>query len=362
MINHLEKKAMLLAKKSLCIITADEQELLKIMMADDDRYCDFQNKLTEDTFVRDELSAMSKIDPHKALQEMQERIASSKTRKSLIVTPLLYRVAAIVILIIVGGSFWYHRQYTRVTPPVIAKEVQLAMERSRACDREGAEIVKTSQSYQGFITEVERILYHVDKDFAEELTKAKRITTYHDKEYWVTLDDGTLVHLNYNTRLIYPEKFGDRRDVILEGEAYFMVAKDKSRQFVVHTPHGEVKVYGTEFMVNTREECQGKTDRATTVVLIEGSVGITLSNGKEMMISPGQKLYIENDKQSIKEEDTTPYVAWNNGFFVFKKSTLESLMNVISQWYGVKDVSFSNDDLRTIHFTGNLGSVAIVRG
>ena len=364
MIDHFEKKAELLAKKSLSVLTAEEEAQLDALMKDDPRYEGFQQMLTDGSFVGEELFAMQQIDSRKAWKDMQQRIGISNKRQLPFLSPNFYRFAAAILVLIVGGAFWYYREYTRVTPPVITEEVQLAMEQSKESDKQGAEIITSKSSSQQVISEEERIFYHVDENFSEQLAEAKRITTYHDKEYWVTLDDGTLVHLDYNTRLIYPEEFGDRRDVILEGEAYFMVAKDKSRQFVVHTPQGDIKVYGTEFMVNTREKNSSKDkslnsdnssdSHATSVVLIKGSISFTPTDGKEQMLTSGQKLYIDNDKVLVNETDITPYVAWNTGLFVFKNSTLEDLMNVVLQWYDVKEVSFSNDRLRQMHFTGNL--------
>lgn len=364
MIDHFEKKAELLAKKSLSVLTAEEESLLDALMKDDPRYEGFQQMLTDGSFVGEELFAMQQIDSRKAWKDMQQRIGISHKRQLPFLSPFFYRFAAAILVLIVGSAFWYYREYTRVTPPVITEEVQLAMEQSKESDKQGAEIITSKSPSQQVISEEERILYHVDENFSEQLAEAKRITTYHDKEYWVTLDDGTLVHLNYDTRLIYPEGFGDRRDVILEGEAYFMVAKDKSRQFVVHTPQGDIKVYGTEFMVNTREENSSKDkslnsdnssdSHATSVVLIKGSISFTPTDGKKQMLTPGQKLFIDNDKILVNETDITPYVAWNTGLFVFKNSTLEDLMNVVLQWYDVKEVSFSNDRLRQMHFTGNL--------
>lgn len=364
MIDHFEKKAELLAKKSLSVLTAEEEAQLDALMKDDPRYEGFQQMLTDGSFVGEELFAMQQIDSRKAWKDMQQRIGISNKRQLPFLSPNFYRFAAAILVLIVGGAFWYYREYTRVTPPIITEEVQLAMEQSKESDKQGAEIITSKSSSQQVISEEERIFYHVDENFSEQLAEAKRITTYHDKEYWVTLDDGTLVHLDYNTRLIYPEEFGDRRDVILEGEAYFMVAKDKSRQFVVHTPQGDIKVYGTEFMVNTREKNSSKDkswnsdnssdSHATSVVLIKGSISFTPTDGKEQMLTSGQKLYIDNDKVLVNETDITPYVAWNTGLFVFKNSTLEDLMNVVLQWYDVKEVSFSNDRLRQMHFTGNL--------
>lgn len=90
---------------------------------------------------------------------------------------------------------------------------------------------------------------------AEEITEGSLVTKK-DKEFWMVLDDGTYVHLNYNTTLIYPNHFvGSERKVKLKGEAYFIVANDsKKRPFIVETANGDVHDYGTEFNVNTMKE------------------------------------------------------------------------------------------------------------
>ena len=263
----------------------------------------------------------------------------------------LFRIAAALVLLIVGGTFWY-REHTRVTPPVVSEAVELAMQQSAEKGLQGA-VVVSGNGQKKVVTTQELTRYHVDDDFAEQLAEARRITTYQDKEYWVTLDDGTLVHLNYDSRLIYPEKFGDRRDVILEGEAYFMVAKDKSRQFVVHTPQGDVKVYGTEFNVNTRSKGgDGNDNGGLSVVLVKGSVSFTPARGKEQMLTPGQELSIVNAQLSINEVDTVPYVAWNEGKFFFEEWPLERIMEVMARWYG-REVEFKSDDIKQLKYSGN---------
>jgi len=352
-------------------ISDDEYQLLSETLANDKNTAKHLEQMTEADDLTKRYKEYASVDTEAALQKFIKQYVDNGEAGKAAETPRkprktmrysLLRYAAVVALLIFGGAFWYHREYTRVTPPVITEEVQQAMEQSRESGREGADIVSTVTSRQQIISEEECELYHVDENFAEQLAEAKRITTYHDKEYWVTLDDGTLVHLNYNSRLIYPEKFGDRRDVILEGEAYFMVAKDKSRQFVVHTPQGDVRVYGTEFMVNTAERMEtrlgsptgeSRYHQATSVVLIEGSISFTPESGNELMMSPGQKLVADKDQLLVTTTDTAPYVAWNTGLFVFKNSTLENLMDVISRWYGVENVSYGNEQLRKMHFTGN---------
>ena len=313
----------------------------QIVEADDltKRYADYATVDTK--------AALQKFIEQYVKEDERDVASPSKTR---MLTPHFYRIAAVIALLIVGGAFWYHREYTRVTPPVITERVQLAMEQSRESGKEGADILSSTVTRQPVISVEECDLYHVDEDFVEQLAEARRITTYHNKEYWVTLDDGTLVHLNYNSRLIYPEKFGDRRDVILDGEAYFMVAKDKSRQFVVHTPQGDVKVYGTEFYVKTGSP--SSVGEGSMVVLVQGSLGFTPNGGKEQMLQPGQQLNLVANHLSVSQIDTTSYIAWNEGKFIFNNWTLERILGVLSLWYD-KKISFANDSLKGINLSGN---------
>ena len=350
----------LILKHTLQIISESEQQELDLWRQADARHETVFEYLSEPENLEKEYRFRKEIDAEQSLERIKEKLWNEEKETKEVplhahrFTTYLYRAAAIIVLFIVGGAYWYHREYTRVTPPEISQEVKLAMEQSRERGVQAAEIITSGMPHQQVITDEERALYHVDEDFAEQLEEAKRITTYHNKEYWVTLPDGSLVHLNYNSRLIYPEKFGDRRDVILEGEAYLMVAKDKSRQFVVHTPKGDVKVYGTEFVVNTGTSTEnGNDNKELTVVLVKGSVSFTPTDGREKMLTPGQELSIVNSQLNVSEVDTAPFVAWNEGELVFSDWTLERIMSVIARWYGL-DVEFANKDLGNHKFSGSL--------
>ena len=350
----------LILKHTLQIISESEQQELDLWRQADARHETVFEYLSEPENLEKEYRFRKEIDAEQSLERIKEKLWNEEKEAKEVplhahrFTTYLYRAAAIIVLFIVGGAYWYHREYTRVTPPEISQEVQLAMEQSRERGVQAAEIITSGMPHQQVITDEERALYHVDEDFAEQLEEAKRITTYHNKEYWVTLPDGSLVHLSYNSRLIYPEKFGDRRDVILEGEAYLMVAKDKSRQFVVHTPKGDVKVYGTEFVVNTGTSTEnGNDNKELTVVLVKGSVSFTPTDGREKMLTPGQELSIVNSQLNVSEVDTAPFVAWNEGEFVFSDWTLERIISVIARWYGL-DVEFANKDLGNHKFSGSL--------
>lgn len=169
-------------------------------------------------------------------------------------------------------------------------------------------------------------------------------------EYFVTLSDGTRVWLNSCTRLCYPSYFAeDKRMVELEGEAYFEVSKDSIRPFYVITNTTRVKVYGTEFNLNTRDE---KKVRAT---LVQGKIGITIENtNKEYLINPGEMLEYNVETGEIKREEvnTDLYTAWKSGEFVFINTPLKEIMERLCRWYDVEEVLYANEQVRNVCFTG----------
>ena len=173
------------------------------------------------------------------------------------------------------------------------------------------------------------------------------IVTHHDKEFWLTLPDGTRVHLNYGTSITYPVSFqGDVRRVQLDGEAYFIIAHDSSHPFIVTTRQGDIKEYGTEFNVNTR-------GTHTAVTLVNGSISVTNASGHEQMIRPGEMAEMGMSSIKMSKVDVTPLIAWNTGQFNFTDCNLEQLMQVIGRWYACR-VTFTDKRLRHLKVTGTL--------
>lgn len=300
------------------------------------------------------------VDTHKAMlqfMEMQDLQVSMNREYKLRSRFSPFKcVAAVLLLLFAGGAYWY-AQYTKVTPPEIPEAVQLAMEQS-------IQSGKTDAVVEECLEEL-RIGHKKSPTPPPSLTKeqllaARRITVRHDKEFWVTLDDGTLVHMNYDTRLVYPEHFGrDDRNVVLDGEAYFMVAQDKSRPFVVHTTNGDIKVYGTEFNVNTRSEASStRGEKETSVILVKGAISVRPNGGDEQMLKPGQKLSIipsatGSYQLSVSDVDVTPYIAWNTGEFAFSDAPLDVILSTMRHWYHI-DIHLGNPEAGKMLFTGTI--------
>ncbi len=285
--------------------------------------------------------AYADVDDEASLAELRRRIAV-ETKVVHLSFWRRYRlaVAAVAAAVLVAGGILLLRPGHGAGKPSLSKDVQLAMAQSSKLGKQEAEIAVLAED-----AIAEAVKAHAAK--AEDFSSARQVTTEQTKEYWLTLDDGSVVHLNNDTYLIYPEKTESKtREVILDGEAYFMVAKDAERQFIVHTKQGDVKVYGTEFNVSTRE-----TEGATEVVLVEGSVSVTPASGEERHIEPGQKATL-GEILTVETVDVEQYVAWNTGKFAFQDWPLSRVMTVIAKWYGCT-VEFADPSLGEPRLSGN---------
>lgn len=264
----------------------------------------------------------------------------------------LRAAAAIAILIIGGALFYTHRHVETAILPQLTSEEQHAREMSQ---KEGKNVATltlgngqkiTLVSGQGINDSTEAVL----SESREEGEGQNQLRTERGQEFYVTLQDGTRVHLNYNTTLKYPIKFDrSNRTVYLHGEAYFQVAKDSKRPFHVVTDNGTITEYGTTFNINTTDQ-NGKTQ----VVLVEGSISVTTHQGKECFLKPGQMATLSQGRDiSINKVDVKAFTSWNIGYYQFENCTLEKLMSVMSMWYD-QEFAFGSDEIKEMRFTGSI--------
>ncbi len=165
----------------------------------------------------------------------------------------------------------------------------------------------------------------------------QQITIPRGKSYKLVLADGTEVWLNADSKLTFPNLFtGDTREVTLEGEAYFHVAKDKAHPFIVHTSSLSTTVTGTEFNV------RAYAGHETHVTLVNGGVDVMSKNGEKKHIQPGEDATLgKQGSISVNMVDTDNFTMWKDGFFYFDNVPLETVLKEIGRWYNV-NVSFEN--------------------
>lgn len=157
----------------------------------------------------------------------------------------------------------------------------------------------------------------------------------------LTLADGTKVWLNAASTIKYPVAFtGKERKVELNGEAYFEVAHDASKPFVVIKESTEVKVLGTHFNVEAYDD-----EHTLDVTLLEGSVSVATAENKEhpRVIRPGQQAQIKkNGTVALANSvNLNEVMAWKENMFFFNGVTIETIMRQVARWYDV-EVVFKN--------------------
>ena len=150
----------------------------------------------------------------------------------------------------------------------------------------------------------------------------------------ITLADGTRVWLNAQSTLSYSHDFGrNERDVELDGEAYFEVAKNKEIPFNVNTETNQVRVVGTHFNV-----CAYRGSNEFTTTLLEGIVDIYANGGERPLTRLGvNEVFISRDGKFRKERFTDfDYLRWKDGLYCFDDTPFNLLLSKLEKYYKVK--------------------------
>ena len=155
-----------------------------------------------------------------------------------------------------------------------------------------------------------------------------------------SLPDGTKVWLNSGSEITFPVSFrSGLREVNLNGEAFFVVAKNVKQPFRVNTRELNIDVLGTSFNVISYEE-----EVQSEVVLIEGSVTLSSDAGKVIKelggLEPGQQAIYTAESQTINinEVDPEKYIAWRDGNLVFQDDSMEDVVKRLGRWFNVEIV------------------------
>lgn len=177
------------------------------------------------------------------------------------------------------------------------------------------------------------------------------ITTPRGGQYEVVLPDGSKVWLNATSSIKFPAAFTrNKRVVEITGEAYFEIAKNADRPFIVKKGDVEIQVLGTQFNVNAYDDEPGMK-----VTMLEGLVRIVQqTTDNRQLIKPGEQIRLnKNGKMKLIENaDVSEAVAWKEGLFQFSDDNIEQIMRQISRWYNV-EIIYENG-IPEGHITGKI--------
>lgn len=188
---------------------------------------------------------------------------------------------------------------------------------------------------------------------SESETRRLSLTTPRGGEFKITLEDGTEVWLNAQSQLCYPETFdSSERRVSLDGEAYFKVAENTEKPFIVESAGQMIRVTGTEFNINSYRE-----DTNVYTTLVSGGIALRpiSGNGGELVLTPGHQAVFDKEEEhaAVRTVDTDVVTSWRTGSFVFENQTLEQIMITLSRWYDF-EYEFHSDVLKRIVFMGSV--------
>jgi transmembrane sensor len=152
------------------------------------------------------------------------------------------------------------------------------------------------------------------------------------KNVLVALPDGSKIYLNRNSEFSYRKNFGVRgRDVKLTGEAFFEIAPDRSKPFIIDAGKASIKVVGTSFNVITNN-----TESEVEVFVKTGKVMVLDNSGSQtIQLDPGF-IGTMNSKESAKKLNINPnYLSWNTGLLVYNGQKLDVVFNDLKRVYNM---------------------------
>lgn len=166
----------------------------------------------------------------------------------------------------------------------------------------------------------------------------------------IELSDGSMVTLNKNSKIHYPDQFGsDVREVSIEGEAFFEVIPNPSKPFIIHAGEATIKVLGTSFSVHAYPE-----NDKVEVIVESGKVQFSklLTNQKtihEVILDPGEKgTYINASKELTKCINNNPnFLSWKTRRLIFRETSLKEVVEQLNNTYNVR-IEIADPDLHNL--------------
>jgi len=286
------------------------------------------------------LEMWQKIDRFQQIQKQNSRMLH--LRKAFI-------LAASIVLIISVGTLGYYfvnekqdsYQFATIELSSQSKEARLVLSNGEeiALNKDNSTVALGSDNKLTINNDTVIDLSQTGSEVSGEIQMNEVVVPF-GKKSELLLADGTKVWLNAGSRMAFPSKFTKKsREVFLEGEAYFEVAKNQTQPFIVNAAKIEIKVLGTHFNVSAYP-----ADQTIETVLLEGSVALSRpnsfgSNRNEIILQPNQRGSFSKGEREVKvsdEPDVDLYVAWTYGWLKYNKESLGSVLGKVERYYNIE--------------------------
>lgn len=354
--------AELLAKEISGILSCEEAEKLERLKAAFPRLIMLQERLrcVENREERDRL--LAELDIKGSWMKVEKICRELERTRKMKLWVRWSATAAVLVLSIGIGLFYFSREKLKPSS-IVSNEVsaiQAGSSKAILVSELGQEIELSKDSEEEVLDlgnglrAIRRggvVEYLEGQDTVVANRKLNEIFVPRGGEYELILPDGTHVWINSDSKLSFPSRFDhSKREVFLEGEAYFAVTKNAQKPFYVKLANQvQVQVLGTEFNVRAYSDMN-----VFETTLCTGKVDV--SDGKSSMIlSPSQQAVYHkvNGRLEKRKVNTYLYTAWKDGLFVFDNERLENILSTLSRWYNV-NVFYENNAVKDYHFSGRL--------
>lgn len=354
--NNIFNKVHLLVLKLLELTTPQEEQELQDELAANESFRQLIESLKSPDAYNERQELLRKIDTEKELDCFLKKHRQNSFRLS-----YWLGWAAILLLFIGSGTTWYLFHTPSLQP--LPQQTQTIHPGTR-----GAVLTLSDGSIQILQEQSDHIMEadgrQISNDFnqlnyttisapSDTITRYNHLLVGRGLEYMLVLHDGTRVWMNSESELHYPVQFAHTtRRVRLSGEAYFEVAPDVDRPFIVEVNEQfEVKVLGTHFNIKAYP-----TDDHAETTLVSGKVAVSRQTdpATPTILRPSEQAIIkENQEIAIQKVKIDYHIAWHEGWFYFNNERLEKALEQIGRWYDVQ-FDFTNPQLRELMVTGKI--------
>jgi len=274
-----------------------------------------------------------------------------RTQKSRVLSIHLRVAASLVLIIGIGSAALYFSKVQKFDN--VLSTVELPSKNASLILADGKTIsISSTQSTLKYSKDGAGIVVNDTSGIAQPVSGngLNQMIVPYGKRSYITLSEGSKVWLNSGSKLIFSPIFkGKTREVFLEGEALFDIAKNPEKPFFVNTGMFSMKVYGTRFNLQAY-----KQDDDYNVVLIEGSVSMKVNDRhvKEVFLAPNQKASLTKGQELFEitnVENAEIYSTWVDGYLTFTNEEVGVLLKRVSRYYNVQIDSEFSDSVAKIY-------------
>ena len=303
--------------------------------------------------------AYNSIDTERAWNKVSIGLVAQQKNR---IVPLFFRYAAAILIPMLMGitAYWYLNEKPQKIAQPLA-EIVPGTRNAVLVMANGKNVNLVNDTTINLVENDGTIIKNSNKElsYADQLPKETKQTLLNTLlvpkggEYTLILSDGSHVFVNSMSKLVFPVSFiGDKREITLEGEAYFEVAKDKSKPFIVTIKGLQVEVLGTSFNIKAYPN-----DTQSFTTLIEGKV--KLKSGSQSsnvsFLEPDQQAVYDPSVEGIviQKVDAKRFMQWTTGKYAFTNLPLDEIMKTLSRWYDF-NYQYNDESLKKIRFEGGL--------